>query len=45
MNNTYDPLILDGNLIFHEEHTPSLIISPETNLWHCTGACNIGGST
>jgi len=24
--------------------TPSLVISPKTNLWHCLGACNVGGS-
>ena len=29
---------------FHDDRTPSLIISPETNLWHCMGACQIGGS-
>jgi DNA primase catalytic core len=29
---------------FHDDREPSLVISPETNLWHCLGACNVGGS-
>jgi DNA primase len=29
---------------FHEDRTPSLVISPESNLWHCLGACQAGGS-
>ena len=29
---------------FHDDKTPSLVISPETNLWHCLGACDMGGS-
>jgi len=29
---------------FHADDTPSLIISPKTNLWHCMGACQMGGS-
>ncbi len=29
---------------FHEDDTPSLVISPERNLWHCLGACQAGGS-
>lgn len=29
---------------FHDDRTPSLIITPEKNLWHCLGACNCGGS-
>ncbi|WP_017324967.1 CHC2 zinc finger domain-containing protein [Synechococcus sp. PCC 7336] len=29
---------------FHEDKTPSLVISPDTNLWHCLGACQTGGS-
>jgi DNA primase len=29
---------------FHDDHEPSLVITPETNLWHCFGACNSGGS-
>lgn len=29
---------------FHDDKTPSLVISPEKNLWHCLGACQQGGS-
>ena len=29
---------------FHDDHEPSLVISPEKNLWHCLGACQTGGS-
>jgi DNA primase catalytic core len=29
---------------FHEDHAPSLVISPGKNLWHCLGACQQGGS-
>lgn len=29
---------------FHDDHEPSLVITPETNLWHCFGACKSGGS-
>src|SRR5271157_1309579 len=29
---------------FHDDHEPSLVISPEKNLWHCLGACQAGGS-
>jgi DNA primase len=29
---------------FHEDHEPSLVISPTKNLWHCLGACQAGGS-
>jgi DNA primase len=29
---------------FHEDGTPSLVISPGKNLWHCLGACQAGGS-
>ena len=36
---------LIGTCPFHEDKTPSLVVSPKTNLWHCLGACNIGGST
>ena len=28
---------------FHDDKEPSLVISPEKNLWHCLGACNQGG--
>ncbi len=29
---------------FHDDHDPSLVISPGKNLWHCMGACGVGGS-
>lgn len=35
---------LVGLCPFHDDHTPSLVISPKKNLWHCLGACRTGGS-
>jgi DNA primase len=35
---------LVGRCPFHEDRTPSLVISPAKNLWHCLGACRTGGS-
>jgi DNA primase len=35
---------LTGCCPFHEDTTPSLVISPDKNLWHCLGACQAGGS-
>ena len=35
---------LVGLCPFHDDHEPSLVISPEENLWHCLGACQAGGS-
>ena len=32
-----------GRCPFHEDKTPSLVISPKSNLWHCLGACQAGG--
>ncbi len=29
---------------FHDDHEPSLVVSPKKNLWHCLGACQQGGS-
>ena len=29
---------------FHADKTPSLVVSPDKNLWHCMGACQSGGS-
>ena len=34
---------LRGLCCFHEEKTPSLVITPAKGLWHCFG-CNLGGS-
>ena len=36
---------LVGRCPFHDDRTPSLIVTPATNLWACKGKCNIGGST
>ena len=33
-----------GHCPFHDDKTPSLVISPKKNLWHCLGACQTGGS-
>jgi DNA primase len=35
---------LHGCCPFHDDKTPSLVISPAKNLWHCLGACQAGGS-
>jgi DNA primase catalytic core len=35
---------LMGLCPFHDDKEPSLIITPDKNLWHCLGACNTGGS-
>src|SRR5271165_3009933 len=29
---------------FHDDRSPSLVVSPKKNLWHCLGACAAGGS-
>jgi DNA primase len=34
---------LVGRCPFHEDGTPSLVVSPAKNLWHCLGACQAGG--
>ncbi len=35
---------LIGLCPFHDDHEPSLVITPDKNLWHCLGACQAGGS-
>ncbi len=33
-----------GRCLWHDDKTPSLVLTPSKNLWHCMGACQIGGS-
>ena len=35
---------LMGRCPFHEDRTPSLVVTPSKNLWHCLGACQTGGT-
>jgi DNA primase len=35
---------LIGLCPFHDDHDPSLVITPGKNLWNCLGACQSGGS-
>jgi DNA primase len=35
---------LHGLCPFHDDRSPSLVITPAKNLWHCMGACNAGGT-
>ena len=34
-----------GRCPFHDDKTPSLVVSPNSNLWNCLGACQTGGDT
>jgi len=34
---------LIGCCPFHEDRTPSFVVTPSKNLWHCLGACGCGG--
>ena len=34
---------LVGRCPFHDDASPSLVVSPGKNLWHCLGACQTGG--
>src|SRR5580698_2899872 len=35
---------LIGRCPFHQDKTPSLVVTPSKNLWHCLGACQVGGT-
>ena len=34
---------LVGGCPFHQDESPSLVVTPGKNLWHCLGACQVGG--
>ncbi|HEV2278288.1 MAG TPA: CHC2 zinc finger domain-containing protein [Acidobacteriaceae bacterium] len=35
---------LFGLCPFHDDHNPSLIVTPAKSVWRCAGKCNMGGS-
>lgn len=35
---------LVGRCPFHEDSTPSLVVTQKKGLWHCMGACQMGGT-
>ena len=35
---------LVGRCPFHDDRTPSLVVTPAKGLWHCMGACQTGGT-
>ena len=35
---------LVGRCPFHDDDTPSLVVTPSKGLWHCMGACQAGGT-
>ncbi len=35
---------LVGRCPFHDDDTPSLTVTPAKGLWHCMGACQMGGT-
>lgn len=35
---------LIGRCPFHDDKTPSFVVTPSKNLWNCLGACGVGGS-
>jgi len=34
---------LAGCCPFHDDDSPSLVVTPAKKLWHCLGACGRGG--